>query len=341
MQTDAEKRLEYIDCAKGIGILLVVIAHHLQDSEGVLLWIYSFHMPLFFIITGYLLAKRNKRFSLKEAILSGAKSLMYPFYTFSVVLLLWWILLLFVLQAKPEESFRSMLLRMLTTYGYHALWFLPTMYIAGIVSKTYRFGKRWILLAGTVVAGCAFSYSIHSASLFDGTGRYIAMYCGRTFLAISFIEIGRILFNLDQRLNCSGKWITFFLSVVILFVLHKQNCLVSIAFSRIGNPLIFYMVACSGSIASLLLCERLAGTLVGKTLSFWGKNSLIVMAIHMDISIEIAWIALSITGIAERLSFRTASVFAILLEMVLLPCMIVAINRYGGFLIHLPIRKEK
>ena len=32
-------RLGYIDCAKGIGIILVVIAHHLQDSPEVLLWI--------------------------------------------------------------------------------------------------------------------------------------------------------------------------------------------------------------------------------------------------------------------------------------------------------------
>lgn len=81
-----QRRITYIDCAKGIGILLVVVGHHLQDSEGVIQWIHSFHMPLFFIITGYLLAQQNRQTSVKAAIISGAKKLMYPYYAFGILL---------------------------------------------------------------------------------------------------------------------------------------------------------------------------------------------------------------------------------------------------------------
>jgi len=46
-------RLSFIDAAKGIGILLVVLGH----SPGLPLFgvvlIYSFHMPLFFFISGF------------------------------------------------------------------------------------------------------------------------------------------------------------------------------------------------------------------------------------------------------------------------------------------------
>ena len=51
------KRIEYLDIAKGVGILLVVLGHN--DFEVISLFvqrlIYSFHMPLFFFLSGYFL----------------------------------------------------------------------------------------------------------------------------------------------------------------------------------------------------------------------------------------------------------------------------------------------
>ena len=44
------KRIEALDIAKGIGIILVIIGH--MVSSYPFMWIYSFHMPLFFIISG-------------------------------------------------------------------------------------------------------------------------------------------------------------------------------------------------------------------------------------------------------------------------------------------------
>ena len=68
----AEKapRIEWVDAAKGIGIILVVIGHAivgLRDSalappDSILIYvhylIYSFHMPLFFFLSGIFIAKR-------------------------------------------------------------------------------------------------------------------------------------------------------------------------------------------------------------------------------------------------------------------------------------------
>lgn len=53
------KRLEYIDIAKGLCILLVVMGHILQfnctgnSSQTVFNFIYSFHMPVFVMLSGY------------------------------------------------------------------------------------------------------------------------------------------------------------------------------------------------------------------------------------------------------------------------------------------------
>ena len=48
-----KKRIEWVDIAKGIGIFLMVMGHTGIPRIGNQ-WIYSFHMPLFFFISGFL-----------------------------------------------------------------------------------------------------------------------------------------------------------------------------------------------------------------------------------------------------------------------------------------------
>lgn len=49
-----KERETYIDIAKGIGIILVVIGHLHGINHIIHDFFYLFHMPLFFIISGYL-----------------------------------------------------------------------------------------------------------------------------------------------------------------------------------------------------------------------------------------------------------------------------------------------
>ena len=49
-------RLPYMDVAKGMGILCVIIGH--MGNETINRIIFSFHMPLFFLISGYFLSNR-------------------------------------------------------------------------------------------------------------------------------------------------------------------------------------------------------------------------------------------------------------------------------------------
>lgn len=80
-----------IDIAKGIGILLVIIEHTggLPAHSTVHHFIYSFHMPLFFILGGFLF----KPSSIGTHIRKDAKRLLIP-YVFSVFLLTLWFVIL-------------------------------------------------------------------------------------------------------------------------------------------------------------------------------------------------------------------------------------------------------
>ena len=51
------QRIEYLDIAKGLGIFCIVIGHN-AVPQGIYDWIYSFHVPLFFIISDYFYRQR-------------------------------------------------------------------------------------------------------------------------------------------------------------------------------------------------------------------------------------------------------------------------------------------
>ena len=76
----------YISAAKGIIIILMVIGHSgapipLQNS------IYLFHMPCFFLISGYLFKEKYLN-DAKQFIYKKVKGLYYPFVKWSLIFLL-------------------------------------------------------------------------------------------------------------------------------------------------------------------------------------------------------------------------------------------------------------
>ena len=62
-----KKHYESIDIAKGIGILLVVFGHLTVGKQNVYSFIYSFHMPLFFLLSGLFSSNKD---SLKNILIS-------------------------------------------------------------------------------------------------------------------------------------------------------------------------------------------------------------------------------------------------------------------------------
>lgn len=67
-------RLTYMDIAKGFGILCVIAGH--LDNETINRFVFSFHMPLFFIISGYFL---SQKITPKELLYKRCKQLLPPY----------------------------------------------------------------------------------------------------------------------------------------------------------------------------------------------------------------------------------------------------------------------
>ena len=87
-------RLKHLDIARGICIFFVVLGHAIIPSirnnnkilEYIYKYIYSFHMPVFFIISGIIFENNVYKYDSKLQFLKKkAKLLLVPYLTFSVI----------------------------------------------------------------------------------------------------------------------------------------------------------------------------------------------------------------------------------------------------------------
>ena len=76
-----DNRVGWIDCLKALGIYLVILGHTLKDSY-LSVWIYSFHMPLFFILSGYLIGAKSNISDKKEYLKRKKQILASSIYCF-------------------------------------------------------------------------------------------------------------------------------------------------------------------------------------------------------------------------------------------------------------------
>ena len=72
------KRYYEIDLLKGIGIILMIMGH-VPFSEEITKAIYVFHMPLFFIASGFLYKRKN---DFNTAFVKWLKRLILPYFIF-------------------------------------------------------------------------------------------------------------------------------------------------------------------------------------------------------------------------------------------------------------------
>lgn len=82
------KRLRYIDIAKGMAILCMVLGHtySIQEKPFIFVWIYSFHMPLFFITSGILYRiKKSGEEKYSNLIQKKIKTLLIPYLIWNTV----------------------------------------------------------------------------------------------------------------------------------------------------------------------------------------------------------------------------------------------------------------
>jgi polysaccharide biosynthesis protein PslL len=142
------KRINYIDVARGIGILLVVMGHNDFAAISPFLHklIYSFHMPLFFFLSGYFL---NTTIGFWNFVVKRFNSLLKPYY-FTIFLIYFFSI------SFEKMSFATAITRTVKSLyaaGHYIdwvqLWFLPHLFVVSLYAYLFyqvagRIRNRWI-----------------------------------------------------------------------------------------------------------------------------------------------------------------------------------------------------
>ena len=81
------QRLDWADMAKGIGILLMAVGHSAIPPDCWGIWIYSFHMPLFFFLSFYFFSLRPG--GVADTIRHKAFPILMPYLSYSLGMWLW------------------------------------------------------------------------------------------------------------------------------------------------------------------------------------------------------------------------------------------------------------
>lgn len=263
------KRIEYIDIAKGLGIILVVIGHCLKGNTFPATWIWSFHMPLFFILSGLCFAE-NKYPTFQSFLTKRIKTLLLPCIYFSIL-----IALLYV-PIKGLSTFYS-----LFTDGLPgALWFILVLFFCELIyylinkysaNTPINISTLFIcLIIGIILNRYSIKLSHSMCSVFTATFYY----------GLGHIMKNKI--NILLSMKCKVIFSAILLAIPCAFVLITKQS-INLADNYIPSPeAIYVLVSIIGSTGLLLLAMvKNNNKIWGGWILFLGKNTLIILSLHM------------------------------------------------------------
>lgn len=289
-------RNQIVDIARGIGILLVVFGHNgiVLDSPGELYEvIYSFHIPLFFFLSGIFL---NPSQSFKKVFLSRADSLLKPYF---VIMSCVGIAVVIFRNKSPLQYLFLMLWGSLSSiieatgtyfgsYVWCVLWFLPHLFATYIVSwfiacKTKHFSrfKKGLVAGLLLVLGLVCIGSINNNFISSFLPSLALPFSGNIiFISSSFLLSGHYLSTSACKFKIS---IPLFISTTLGFLYLHYLFDANIDFAKYiySNPIISSLEAFLGIYVVFHLSasiEKLPK--IGSWLSVIGSKSLFILLFH-------------------------------------------------------------
>ena len=283
-------RLNEFDVAKGIGILFVIF-FHIHKTGIACDIVYSFHMPLFFFISGFLFRK-DKYSSFSQFFKKRMQSLFCPYFLFIFVSFAAWTLVQKFYWRNgisgffDEDTFaffkEIFIVRQSDKIPFNPpLWFVPCLLLVEFI---YYFLSK--------IKKAPFLFAI--VALLAGTGWYLESdYCffDSSFLpwnlpsalfALSFYFTGNKLFPyLKKFLDKSKPYIfalVFVLVAIIDIPLALHNGHVTLGSRELSNGFIFYITGIAGTLGIISLSKLIQKC---RLLKWLGKNSLYMMSTHI------------------------------------------------------------
>lgn len=321
------KRIEWIDLAKGAGMLLVILGHALPYGGVLCRLIFAFHMPLFFVLSGMV----YKDISVKDLLVKRSRSLLLPYALFcllgtAIALLTGEFTVSGFLSdmyyGNPEHIYVSSVWFLIALFGVLLLFWL----IRKIKNVYIQYGVLMILLG----IGFVFGYLFNHGTL----SRRLPLDLDVVPVAAAFFACGfylkKLLTDAAEKLKKASLPLCFAViagTVVVLGGATALNHSVNLHAITYHNPGLYLIASAAGSMALILVCAKLEGTVPAKPLKWLGENTIYLLGgqaigIRLSVSLinslfhqDFALYCLPYSYAA--IAFVTTTVFAVLFTVII------------------------
>lgn len=258
-------RLNWLDLAKGINILLVIIGHTAVKD---LTWIYSFHMPLFAVLTGFTIRQTDTIDALKKQVMKDLRRLILPFFICLFVdemgqCIIWgddmgecclnFFWNIFYMQSDGKHIF--------------TIWFLVALFWAKLFfySVTKYCDKPLPCILLLLVIGMKFS-------------RLLPIYMGKGFVLLFFIYIGFNLSKYYDKFLSFIEWIAI-ITLLCFMYLRGIGSWCSISDQIYSTGIWDILTATAGSVFFITVVITIENNIFC-VLENIGRHTLIIMCVH-------------------------------------------------------------
>lgn len=327
----SKKRIAYIDIAKGIAIWLMIVGH-MEISELTRIYIYSFHMPLFFMMSGMFFKKER---SFVESLKASTRTLLMPYFIFSFInLSICWISpylhpeLYYEMHGKDVliAAIKGMLIGsdQITPTSFMplgALWFLISLFTIQVISSA---------LSKMIKKDVAFVFisTCISISLFFVIKTNALFSIRSTMMALPFYVWGYYLRSLNIQ-NIPYKDVSSIAMILYFIFIIPLNGFCTIDECIYGKSIIlFYLNAIVGACMLLIICTLLSKRYKLKFLKIIGRNTIAILGLH-----SFPLILLKVIGVLAFgnciLSLPFFIIFVSLIVVIISHMMSLWINKYS------------
>lgn len=277
------ERDKNIDVAKGIGIMLVILGH-ISTPHIINKTIYAFHMPLFFIISGYLYnTTKYSTYTFVDFVKKKFKNYIIPYFKISIVCFIIFGVVVNYFRLGLSDVYFSTLFKYVFGIIYSIgtveympncspIWFLTCLFCAEIIFFVIiKYTKRhyiFILLS----LGIGIILDLLNIS-------NLPWNIDTSVIAVTFIYVGYILKR--YRMFNNYKHGYSIILIILSYISIKYNTDINVVADMYGNYILFYIGAISLSVLILYYSKYIVKS---KILNFFGKNTLFIMGYNYAIN---------------------------------------------------------